>query len=130
MFLGGEGIVDDIPSLQWINMQLGDLDMRYEIISNAPHSRALEVIQSEGSLIAFCSLQENVCGFVCLFWFVGHLFSVCSLQSSLCICVFKISSLFLVLSFDYIQVFYVLNYVDCLVLLSYRLFLRRRHPMR
>lgn len=41
-------------------MQMDDMDIRYQIISNAGHEDALEVIRSEGSLIVFCSIQENV----------------------------------------------------------------------
>lgn len=66
MFLGGEGLVDGILSSQWINEQLDDQGVRYDIVLNAAQEQALEMIRSEGSLIVFCSIQENVRTTFCL----------------------------------------------------------------
>lgn len=60
IFLGGEDVVDDLPSSKWINMRMQSLDLDYTIIGNAPQNEAMDIIREEGTLLVFCSTQENV----------------------------------------------------------------------
>ena len=59
-FLGAEAAVQFQPSSTWLAEQAAAWPWKSHLLINAPRSEALSVLGSEGVLVVFCSLVENL----------------------------------------------------------------------
>ena len=59
-FLGAEVAVQVQPSSTWLAEQAAAWPWHAHLLVNAPRSEALGVLGSEGMLVVFCSLVENL----------------------------------------------------------------------
>ena len=60
IFIGGEAQVDMIPSVKYLNARTASWPMPVTIYGGLPRAAALAILRSEGVMVAFTSLVENL----------------------------------------------------------------------